>query len=177
MSETKTELIIETIAEDGTTKKTDQNGKKIKELSKKECLEKQKNKNEDKLITWNELTPYQQEKKKELLQKPSKTATEKKKSMQEISKLLLAKEISRKNVNEVLGNEFSELLVDTEINLYTVCYMKMIQEAAKGNVKAFEIVRDTAGFVKGQEQEQADVMTDADRKLIDNVIARIRAEK
>ena len=47
----------------------------------------------------------------------------------------------------------------------------MIQGALNGSFKCFEAVRDTAGFKPKNEVElNADIMTDADKALIDKAL-------
>lgn len=51
------------------------------------------------------------------------------------------------------------------------------RKAREGDLKALEIVRDTAGQMPTKEVNlSADIVTEADKKLIDKVAARIRKE-
>ena len=50
----------------------------------------------------------------------------------------------------------------------------MVQEAGKGSYKHYETLRDTAGFKpKDEVGITADIMTDADRSLLDKVSGRL----
>ena len=51
---------------------------------------------------------------------------------------------------------------------------KMFQVACSGDTKAFIAIRDTVGDKPVDKQEiSADIITDADRKMIDNIKKRI----
>lgn len=88
--------------------------------------------------------------------------------MQEI----LNRTISDSNIDEILGD--SKQLLGEDKTAYNVLLVKMLTTAMQGNTTAMQLVRDTAGDRPADRQEiVADIMTDADRKLIDNVRKRL----
>lgn len=96
------------------------------------------------------------------------------KTMEEATKELLYRTISRKQAENVLGDD-NELIQDNELNVMNVLICRMIQEVVtNGNTRSFEAIRDTGGFAPKKEVElQADIMTDADKALIDNLNQRL----
>ena len=95
----------------------------------------------------------------------------KKRDMREQMKCLLELTYSKDKANEILEGNID--LLEGDYSVSNVLNLKMIQEAAEGNGKAYEIVRDTAGY-KPAEQVQmvADIMTDQDRSLLGKVAKR-----
>lgn len=90
---------------------------------------------------------------------------------QEVMRLYLNCKISRAKAREKLG-EYADLLPEGA-TLFDVISLKQILESQEGNTKAFECVRDTAGFKPVERQEiSADIMTDADRALLAKVAQR-----
>lgn len=95
-----------------------------------------------------------------------------KRTLNDIAKELLDTAMSDKSIDEVLGDS-KELLGDNK-TAGAVMMVKMIQTAMAGSFKAAEFVRDTAGYKPKNEVElNADIMTDADRSLIDKLSKRI----
>ena len=94
------------------------------------------------------------------------------KHMKEIAKKLLAHDMDRAQIEEALGT--AQDLLDGDKTVAAVLTVRMIQEAAKGNYKAFETLRDTAGYKPKDEVDiTADIMTEADRSLVDKVSSRL----
>lgn len=148
------------------------------EPKKTQCDNQAKNETDVELVPWSRLTPDELNEKKEIIQKPRKNKGEKRKTIKELTKAVLSTDVDFQIVKKVLGDEFSSIISsDEELNIYTLMTWKMIQESLSGNVRAFESVVNCSGFEKGSEKECADVMTDADRKLIDNVLARLEEKK
>ena len=96
-----------------------------------------------------------------------------KRTLNDIAKELLDASMSDKSIEEVLGDS-KELLGDNK-TAGAVMMVKMIQTAMAGSFKAAEFVRDTAGYKidKQQIDINADIMTDADRSLIDKLSKRL----
>lgn len=94
-------------------------------------------------------------------------------TLNEICKSLLNRQLDREQASEILGTAV-DLLDDDELILGAVLTIKMCQEAAKGNVRAYETVRDTAGYApKNLLAVTADIVTEADRNLMDNIKNRL----
>lgn len=96
---------------------------------------------------------------------------ENKKNFNELAKAMLEQTLNEKQIAEILGTSTSMLL---DNSVASVMIARMIQGAMDGSFKCAEFVRDTAGYrPKDVHEVQADVMTDADRRLIENVSKRI----
>ena len=97
----------------------------------------------------------------------------KRKSMQEVAQELLYSKVSKRKAIAVLGED-AEKLTDEQMDVMNVLTMRIIQEVEQGNYKAFESIRDTAGFSPKKEIDlTADVITASDRELIENVRKRL----
>lgn len=94
-------------------------------------------------------------------------------SINEVAKLILKKTVSEKQAREILG-EYASLL--DEYTLSAVLTMRQAIEAQQGSTKAYETLRDTAGYKPVERQEiTADIMTDNDRALLEKVAKRTGA--
>jgi hypothetical protein len=92
-------------------------------------------------------------------------------SLNEVAKVILKKQVSESKAREILG-EYATLL--DEYTIGAILTMKQALEAQDGNCKAYEILRDTAGFKPVERQEiTADIMTDADKALLEKVSRRV----
>lgn len=124
------------------------------------------------LIPFNELT---QEEQRELAKKGGKRSGEvrrQKKTAKELLETLLNTDMSDDMITDVLGGS-QDLLGDNK-TAYNVMLTKMLQVACAGDTKAFVALRDTVGDKPADKQEiTADIMTDADRKVIENIKKRI----
>ncbi len=103
--------------------------------------------------------------------KNSKEAWKKRKNAQESMRAILSSGISASELRERYG-EKAELLGD-DPSLMDELNLVQVLEAREGSAKAYELVRDTAGF-KPVEQLQAEVntMSDNDRELLERVAKR-----
>lgn len=92
-------------------------------------------------------------------------------SAQEVMRLYLNCKIDRDKAREKLGDMVDNLPKDA--TLFDVISLRQIMEAQEGSSKAFEVVRDTAGF-KPIDQIQTDVniMSDQDKALLEKVAKR-----
>lgn len=95
------------------------------------------------------------------------------KSMREDLQQLLNCKLSKNQARQILGDDVEQL--GNDINVQRVLLVKASQEALiNGSIKALEFLRDTVGDSPKQQLEiQADVMSDADRALIDKLSGRI----
>ena len=90
---------------------------------------------------------------------------------QEVMQMYLNCQISRSKAREKLGDK-ADLLPDNA-TLFDVITLRQIMESEEGNTKAFEVVRDTAGFKPTERQEiSAEIMTENDRALLQMVARR-----
>lgn len=124
------------------------------------------------LIPFNQLDP---EKHKEYSIKGGTKTQEilqEKKSLNDIAKNMLSAVLSESQVDEILGDAVN--LIGEDRSAGAVMIAKMIQTACAGSFKAAEFVRDTAGYKPQQQVSiEADIMTDADRSLLEKIERRI----
>ena len=124
------------------------------------------------LIPFNELT---EEEHREIAKKGGKKSGEvrkQRKNAKELLERLLSTNMTDDMIADVLGG--SKDLLGDDKTAYNVMLTKMLQVACAGDTKAFVALRDTVGDKPADKQEiTADIMTDADRKLIDNIKKRI----
>ena len=124
---------------------------------------------------YSELTPEEQEKQKEYLSKGGKARAEqinKRKTMKESAQVLLSAKVSKEYAMKVMGENYDVTGIETMQDLITA---RMILETLEnGNAKAFELIRDTSGNKPTAEIDiRADVVTAADRALMDKVADRL----
>ena len=96
-------------------------------------------------------------------------ARRKKKHMREIVQDMLAHAMTDEQISEVLGT--AENLLDGDKSVSAVLTARLIQEAAQGNVKAYETLRDTGGY-KPKEEVAVENITEADRALLAKIDRR-----
>ena len=130
----------------------------------------------DNLIPFNQRTEEQQREIAKMGGKASGEARKKKRDMREVAKAILEHAMKDEQIDEVLGS--SKDLLDGDKSVMAVLTARMVQEAGKGSYKHYETLRDTAGFKpKDEIGISADIMTDADRELIEKVNRRLEAKK
>lgn len=130
----------------------------------------------DNLIPFNQRTEEQQREIAKMGGKASGEARKKKRDMREVAKAILEHAMNEAQIDEVLGS--SKDLLDGDKSVMAVLTARMVQEAGKGSYKHYETLRDTAGFKpKDEIGISADIMTDADRELIEKVNRRLEAKK
>lgn len=148
---------------------TDNNGTAVNDDEKDS---KSKNTGINNLIPFDKRTEEEQ---REICRKGGKASGEarrRKKDMREVARAILSHDMTEDQIREVLGT--SQSLLDGDKSVMAVLTARMVQEAGKGNFKAYEVVRDTAGFKPKEEVGiTADIMTDADRALIEKVSGRL----
>ena len=97
-----------------------------------------------------------------------------KRSLNDIAKDMLNAILTESQTAEILGDATN--LIGEDRTAGAVMVAKMIQTACAGSFKAAEFVRDTAGYkpaTRGELDISADIMTDADRSLLDKLQKRI----
>ena len=106
--------------------------------------------------------------------KKSGETKRRKRDIRELAKALLETSYSTTKARQIVGED-SELidLLENDTTVANVLNIRMMQEAQNGNVKAFETLRDTAGFKPSESiQLDANVMTENDKALLDKVAKR-----
>lgn len=128
------------------------------------------------LIPFNKLSEEEQREIRSKGGKASGEARRKKRDMREVAKAILEHAMNEAQIDEVLGS--SKDLLDGDKSVMAVLTARMVQEAGKGSYKHYETLRDTAGFKpKDEIGISADIMTDADRELVEKVNRRLEAKK
>ena len=95
---------------------------------------------------------------------------EKKKTLNDLAKITLDQVLSEKQIKKIIGDSENYMPDNT---LGSALIDAMIKQALNGSFKAFESIRDTAGYkpeTKSSLEISADIMTDADRSLIDKAL-------
>ena len=111
---------------------------------------------------------------KEISSKGGKASVKSKKEFRHAKELLtniLSQDLSPEECEKILGYN------PKDKNAYNVMLLKAHQVATKGNIKAMEFIRDTAGD-KPTETIQADIsntITENDRKLLEILAAGIKS--
>jgi hypothetical protein len=125
------------------------------------------------LITFDKISKEEHKKIASLGGKHTQENNRNKRTLNDIAKAMLEIDVSETNIDEILGT--SKELIGDDRSAGAVMIAKMIQQACAGSFKAAEFVRDTAGYKIDRQQIelQADIMTDADRSLLDKINQRI----
>lgn len=98
----------------------------------------------------------------------AKENREQKKNINELAKAMLEQTMTEKQIQTIMGNDTNVLL---DNSVASVMLGAMIKSALNGSFKAFESVRDTAGYrPKDVHEISADIMTDSDRALIEKAL-------
>ena len=128
------------------------------------------------LIPFNKLSEDEQKEIRSKGGKASGEARRKKRDMREVAKAILEHAMNEAQIEEVLGS--SKDLLDGDKSVMAVLTARMVQEAGKGSYKHYETLRDTAGFKPKDEIDiSADIMTDADRELVEKVNRRLEKKQ
>ena len=127
------------------------------------------------------LVPYRERSKEEARENGAKGGIKsgetrrKKRDMMQVAKAILEHAMDEAQIEEVLGS--SKELLDGDMSVMAVLTARMVQEAGKGSYKHYETLRDTAGFKpKDEVGITADIMTDADRSLMDKISRRLNVQ-
>lgn len=104
-------------------------------------------------------------------------ARREKRDMQKMAQMMLERVLTGQQIDRTLGEQ-AESLIGEDRTAMAVMIGKQILEACEGNTKAFETLRDTAGYKpKDQLEVAADIMTEADRALVNKVSKRLEKEE
>jgi len=101
------------------------------------------------------------------------------KTWKEVCNDVLKTRVNREKAVKYIGDDVDLLVFDEKglCSLQEVLTIRSMQIASEGNVKALEFMRDTSGQKPRDEIDvRADIMTDADRSLLDNIKARLERE-
>lgn len=98
----------------------------------------------------------------------------KQRDLKEIARAVLAAKMDDSQIEEVLSNAQSLLGGDKSVG--AVLTVRMVQAAGEGNYKAYEVLRDTAGY-KPKDQIEVETITDNDRALMDKIDRRLHPDK
>lgn len=128
------------------------------------------------------LTERSEEEARAIRRKAAETTNRIKKAKKSMKEELLAmledEEIAKALAKEVDIEAIRALAQEKSASLQTLVLASMSLQAIAGNVKAADFVRDTAGYKPTDKQEiTADIMTDADRALLNKVSARITGKR
>lgn len=145
-----------------------QNTDKDKDNTDKDKIGKGKHKN---LISADMRSPEERRRLGSIGGKKAQEINAKRRTAQEVMRMYLECKISKAQATEKLG-EYAEYLPDNA-TLFDVITLKQILESQEGSSKAFEVVRDTAGY-KPVDQVQTDIkiMSDQDKALLEKVAKR-----
>jgi hypothetical protein len=93
---------------------------------------------------------------------------EQKKNINELAKAMLEQTMTERQIKSILGDDTNVLL---DSSVASVMLGAMIKSALNGSFKAFESVRDTAGYKpKDVHEINADIITESDKALIDKAL-------
>lgn len=126
---------------------------------------------------FSELTPEEREEQRKIASLGGKARTEqinRRKTMKESAQILLSQRVSTDYAQKVLGENADISGIETMQDLITARMLREIVE--NGNAKAFELIRDTSGnkpVSAAALDITADIVTAADRALIDKVADRL----
>lgn len=129
------------------------------------------------LKPYDQMTEAERERAKEIRRKAgeaTKAVYEKRRSMNEAAKALLNAKVSKEKAKQLLGDDL-QLFGDSELTVADILNGSLVQAVTiDRNVKAYEALRDTAGYAPKKEVEiSADIMTDNDRLLLENIKNRL----
>lgn len=124
------------------------------------------------------MTEEEKQRAYEIRSKGAKALNEKrraKKNLQETMLTLLEREIPKEDANELVGN-ISKYMDDDNMTIQALIAVKALDIALNDNsAKMFEFIRDTSGQKPKDVQEiKADIMTESDKRLLENVAKRVK---
>lgn len=106
--------------------------------------------------------------------KASGETRRRKKEIREVCGVLLSMPAN----NALKGYLDPNIELPDDATVYDLMVARMTQEALKGNVKAFEAVRDSAGDKPTDKTElTAAIMTDRDKAVLEQIERRLKAEE
>lgn len=125
------------------------------------------------------LNQRSEEEKKAIIEKGHATRSAKAQHRRTINQI--AEAILKLNGNNLIDSIDNEALRDQvksmNISVYDVAYLKMLDQTLKGNVKAFEAVRDSAGDKPTTKTENSiNLKTESDDRLLKKIADRLGIE-
>lgn len=129
------------------------------------------------------MTEEERQRVREIASKGGKATQEcnrKARTWKEVCNSALTAKVSKEKAEKYLHDDVDLLVFDENgtVDMQDVITVRALQIANEGNVKALEFIRDTSGQKpKDEMQITADVMTDADRRLLDNIAERLNGVK
>ena len=99
-----------------------------------------------------------------------------KRNLQQTTLALLETKLSREQAQNMIGKQ-ADLIPDENLDMQTVLSVRLATALLDdGNAKAFELLRDTSGQgvkAKSEIELSGNLMTDADRSLLEKITARM----
>ena len=129
------------------------------------------------LLDFRDLTTEEQQKIASMGGKASVEARRKKKDLREIAKTMLELQAKKGFIRGSLGENVDTLGEDAEnMTVGEVLTARMAIEAANGSFKAYETLRDTAGYKPTAQVEVAASVSPADMALVEKVQKRLEQQ-
>jgi hypothetical protein len=102
------------------------------------------------------------------------------KTWNDVCNQALLTKVDKEKATKYLGDDVDLLVFDDDglVTMQEVLTVRAMQIASDGNVKSLEFIRDTSGqrpIDRSAVDISADIMTAADRALIENINARLNA--
>lgn len=130
------------------------------------------------LITYNDLTEEEQKERVRKAGIASGEARRRKRDLREIAKAMLDLQAKKAFVKGSLGDNVETLGEDAEnMTVGEVLTARMAIEAANGSFKAYETLRDTAGYKPTAQVEVAASVSQADMALVEKVKKRLEQQE
>ena len=130
------------------------------------------------LLDFRDLTPDEQQKIASMGGKASVESRRRKKDLREIAKTMLELQAKKGFIRGSLGDNVDTLGEDAEnMTVGEVLTARMAIEAANGSFKAYETLRDTAGYKPTAQVEVAASVSQADMALVEKVKKRLEQQE
>lgn len=130
------------------------------------------------LITYNDLTEEEQKERVRKAGIASGEARRRKRDLREIAKTMLELQAKKGFIRGSLGDNVDTLGEDAEnMTVGEVLTARMAIEAANGSFKAYETLRDTAGYKPTAQVEVAASVSPADMALVEKVRKRLEQQE
>lgn len=130
------------------------------------------------LITYNDLSESEQRERVRKAGIASGEARRRKRDLREIAKTMLELQAKKDFIRGSLGENVDTLGEDAEnMTVGEVLTARMAIEAANGSFKAYETIRDTAGYKPTAQVEVAASVSPADMALVEKVKKRLEEQE
>ena len=129
-----------------------------------------------------DMTESEKERIREFTSKGGKATQEclkKAKTFKDVCNQALITKVSKEKAKTFLGDDVDLIVFDDDgyTDMQTVLSIRALRLSADGNCRYMDFIRDTSGQKPRDTLEiSADIMTDADRRLLDMVSKRITAD-